>query len=45
MAEVIADWRRADDAHLRTYRGVMRLAAASTAGVAALLVLMALVLL
>lgn len=25
MAEAIADWQRADSAHLNTYRGVMRL--------------------
>ncbi len=41
MAEVISDWQRADDAHLRTYKGVMRLTVAAAAGIAILLVLMA----
>ena len=41
MAETIADWQRADEAHLRTYRGVMRLTLVSTVAIAILLALMA----
>ena len=37
MAEAIADWQRADSAHLDTYRGVMRTVLwASVAAVAVL---------
>jgi hypothetical protein len=42
MSEVISDWERADDAHLKTYKGVMRLALISTIFLIVLLILMAL---
>jgi hypothetical protein len=42
MSEVISDWQRADDAHLNTYKGVMRLTMYSCVGLVILLVLMAL---
>ena len=45
MAEVIADWQRADDSHLQTYRGVMRLVVISTIVIVVALALMALFLL
>ncbi len=45
MAETIADWQRADSAHLDTYRGVMRLTLWSCVTAAAVLAGMALLLL
>ena len=45
MAEVIADWRRADSNHLNTYKRVMRLTVLSTVFLAILLVLLALIVL
>ena len=45
MAEEVADWKRADEAHLRTYSGVMRMALISVVGTVAVLGLMALFLL
>ena len=45
MAEAIADWQRADSAHLDTYRGVMRLFLWGTVAAVALLAVMALFLL
>ncbi|MBN36205.1 MAG: hypothetical protein CMM46_15795 [Rhodospirillaceae bacterium] len=41
MSEVISDWQRADDDHLNTYKGVMRLTTLSTIGLIVLLILMA----
>ena len=45
MAEAIADWQRADSAHLDTYRGVIRLFLWGTVAAVALLAVMALFLL
>ena len=45
MAEVIADWQRADSNHLNTYKRVMRLTVLSTVFLAILLVLLALIVL
>jgi len=45
MSEVISDWQRADDAHLGTYKGVMRLTVLSTLGIIVVLILMAIFLL
>jgi hypothetical protein len=45
MDHVIAEWQRADDSHLRTYKGVMRLATIATIGIIVLLALMAIFLL
>ncbi len=41
MSEVISDWQRADDAHLKTYKGVMRLTLISSIFLIILLILMA----
>ncbi len=45
MAEIIADWQRADDPHLSTYKRVMRLTLFSTIGTIIVLALMAVFLL
>ena len=45
MAEVIADWQRADSEHLSTYKRVMRLTVVSTAVCLVVLVLLAVFLL
>ena len=42
MQEIQSDWEKADSAHLGTYRGVMKVAAYCTVGLAILLLLMAL---
>lgn len=41
MAEVIADWQRADSEHLSTYKRIMRLTLVSTVLCAVILVLLA----
>lgn len=45
MAEVIADWQRADSEHLSTYKRIMRLTLVSTVVCAVILVLLAVFLL
>ncbi len=45
MAEVIADWQRADSEHLSTYKRVMRLTVVSTVACLFVLVLLAVFLL
>ena len=45
MAEVIADWQRADSDHLNTYRRVMRLTALSMFCLAIVLASLALIVL
>ena len=45
MAEVIADWQRADSEHLSTYKRVMRLTVVSTVACLVVLVLLAVLLL
>lgn len=41
MDHVISDWQRADDAHLRTYKGVMHLALYGAVTIIIILALMA----
>ena len=41
MSEEIADWHRADDTHVNTYKGVMRLTMISSIFLIILLALMA----
>jgi hypothetical protein len=41
MQDIGSDWENADNAHLSTYRGVMKAAAWCTVGLAILLILMA----
>jgi len=41
MSEIISDWERADDSHLATYKGVMRLTLISSIFLVILLALMA----
>ena len=45
MAEVIADWQRAESEHLSTYKRVMRLTLVSTLACIVVLVLLAVFLL
>ena len=45
MAEVIADWQRADSEHLGTYRRIMRLTVLSTVSIVVVLVVLAVLLL
>ncbi|MGY8995462.1 MAG: aa3-type cytochrome c oxidase subunit IV [Alphaproteobacteria bacterium] len=41
MSEVISDWQRADDTHLNTYKGVIRMTTISCVFLVILLSLMA----